>query len=829
MKMPFTIILIVIAAAFANTQPLMAQDHTLKNWSDVIPAGTKANSGLFNVYKVGEKYYFDVPDTLLDREMMVITHLVNTPGNIHVFMHEYGGEQENTQIWKWEKHGHWLQIRVPAYFSKADSGTAMYQAVRNSNLPVILASFNILAPDEHHTGVIIDVTNFYNGDIAAIGISDELKRQYKIGTLDTDRSYIDTVKTYPINIEAQTTKTYHSALSPTDNSNAAITFRLNTSMLLLPRHPMKARLYDDRVSYTHQDQIDYGLDAQQAEVTSYIHRWRLEPKDEAAYLRGELVEPVKPIVIYIDPATPPKWVPYLIAGINDWQKAFEAAGFKNAIIGKPAPTPAEDPQFSMDDARYSVLRYFASDTKNAYGQHVSDPRTGEIIETYVGWYHNEMKDLYEWYFIQTAAANPLARMPVLADEVMGQLTRYTCSHEIGHTLGLPHNWAANYAYPVDSLRSRTFTDQHGTSASIMDYSRFNYVAQPGDSVRQFSPRIGEYDLWAIKWGYSWFPADKTIQQEKAILDEWTAKRAGNPLYFFGRDFTIVDPRTQSEDIGDNAMKAGTYGIANLRRILPNLEEWTFQQGKDMSNLNVMYNEVIDQFNRYIGHVLTNVGGLYINHKTYEETSIPGDSYVEKTIQQDAINFLRTNVFDTPSWLIDRRNLREFDNGLIIDRIKNVQTNTLAKLLNPSRLARMFDDEVRNGKNAYTVSDLLEDLRPAIFHSASPDAFTRNLQRKYVDLLIALLTADPQPDPNKTTADLADNGHMPINVPLSDIRPLVRAQLKKINAFLPKGQDAMSIAHFDDLRVRITSTSSAGNHDTRSASAALHAPAPRENR
>jgi hypothetical protein len=803
MKIHLAILLILTGASLANAQPLPAQDHPLKNFSDIIPAGTRADTGLFNVYKVGGKYFFDVPDSLLGREMMVITHLVSTPGNIHVQMHEYGGEQENTQIWKWEKHGHQLLIRVPAFFSKADSGTAMYQAVRNSNLPVILASFNILADDERHTGALIDVTDFYNGDITAIGISDDLKKEYKIGTLDADRSYMDTVKTYPINIEAQTTKTYHSTLSPTDNTNASITFRLNTSMLLLPKHPMKARLYDDRVSYIDQDQIDYGLDAQQAEVTSYIHRWRLQPKDEAAYMRGELVEPVKPIIIYIDPATPAKWVPYLIAGINDWQKAFEAAGFKNAIIGKPAPTAAEDPAFSMDDARYSVLRYFASDTKNAYGQHVSDPRTGEIIETYIGWYHNEMKDLYDWYLIQTAGANPLARTPVLPDEVMGQLIRYTCSHEVGHTLGLPHNWAANYAYPVDSLRSRTFTDSHGTSASIMDYSRFNYVAQPGDGVKQFSPKIGEYDLWAIKWGYSWFPADKTIEQEKAILDEWTAKRVGNPLYFFGRDFTIVDPRTQSEDVGDNAMLAGTYGIANLRRILPNLSAWIFQKGKDMSSLNYMYNQVIDQFERYAGHVLTNVGGLYINHKLYEDTSIRGDIYVEKGVQQDAIKFLKTNVFDTPSWLIDRRELSEFDNGLIIDRIKNVQANTLAKLLNPSRLARMFDDEVRNGKGAYTVSDLLEDLRPAIFHSTAPDAFTRNLQRKYVDLLIALLTADPQPDPNKTTAELADVGHMPINVPLSDIRPLARAELKKIDAKSHgPARDAMSAAHFEDLRARI---------------------------
>ena len=783
--------------------PIIAQHPGLKKFGEVIPEGTKVNPGLFNVYKIGDRYYYDIPDSLLGREMMVLTRLVSTPGNLHVEMHEYGGEQENAQVWRWEKHDHQLFIRAPDYTSKADRGTAMYQAVQNSNLPVILASFTILAANKDHTGVIIDVTDFYNGDLEAIGISDELKKAFKIAALDHSRSYIDTVKSYPLNIEARETKTYHSALSPANNSNASITFELNTSMLLLPKNPMKARLYDARVSYQKQSQTDYGLDTQQAEVTSYIHRWKLEPKDTAAYERGELVEPIKPIVFYIDPATPSKWVPYLIAGINDWQKAFEAAGFKNAIIGKPAPTAAEDPGFRIEDARYSVLRYFASDIKNAYGQHISDPRTGEIIESYIGWYHNEMKSLYDWYFIQTAAANPPARKPVLTDEEMGQLIRYTCSHEIGHTLGLPHNWGSNYAYPVDSLRSRSFTDQHGTAPSIMDYSRFNYVAQPGDGVMQFSPRIGEYDLWAIKWGYTWFPGDKTVAQEKEILDQWTAERAGNPLYFFGKEYTNYDPRTQMEDIGDNAMKAGTYGIANLKRILPNIEQWTFQKGKDLSNLDELYNQVIDQYNRYIGHVLTNIGGMYVNRKTYDEPNIAGFSFVSRNLQHDAVIFLNTNVFHTPSWLIDQRELREFDNGLIVDRIKNVQSKTLMSLLSPFRLARMFDDEVKNGKNAYTAGNLFEDLRPAMMSTGAPDAFTRNLQRKYIEVLSNLLTDDHKPDLTRTAALQASYGNTPINVPLSDIRPIVRAELKKIIALLPAGHDAVSRAHFADLRVRIS--------------------------
>ena len=603
-------------------------------------------------------------------------------------------------------------------------------------------------------------------------------------------------------MEARETKTFHAAISPTDNSTQAVTFQLNTSMILLPKTPLKPRVADPRVKYRYDDYVNYGNGNEPAEPVSYINRWRLEPKDEAAYERGELVDPKKPIVIYIDPATPAKWVPYLIAGINDWQKAFEAADFKNAIIGKAAPTHAEDPDFDMDDARYSVFRYFASDMANAYGQLNADPRTGEIIESYIGWYSNQLKDEYDWYFIQTAAANPLARVPVLPDEIMGQLLRFTISHEMGHSLGLPHNWGSNYAYPTDSLRSRTFTDKHGTAASIMDYARFNYVAQPGDGIKQFLPKIGEYDVWAIKWGYTWFPANKTVAEEKEVLDKWTAERAGNPKYFFGQEFTNYDPRTQNEDIGDDAMKAGTYGIANLKRILPNIEKWTYRKDEDLSMLNHLYNELLDQYRRYIGHVITNVGGMYVNHKTYDQANVVAFSFVNKSTQHDAILFLDANVFSTQLWLLDKPELREFDNGIIADQIKTLQGSMLTQLFAPSRLARMFDNEIKNGNSAYTLNELFNDIRPAIFNGDKPDAFTRTLERKYIAVLENLLTSDPKPDASETTAELAAHGHTPVNVPLSDIRPLVRAEIKKINKLLPVGQDEVSVAHFDDMHTRI---------------------------
>jgi hypothetical protein len=778
-----------------------AKKEGIKKFSELIPSKTKGNKGLFSTYKVDGKYYYEIPDSLFGRELLVITRLVKTPAGIKVFGQQYGGESQNEQVWKWERHDKQVLLRVPSYSIRADSASDMYQSVKNSNLDVVLASFDIKAYNRDTTGVVIDVTDFYNGDISAIGISDDLKKAYKISTLDNSRSFIDTIKSFPINTEARVLKTYRAAESPTDNTNGAITFELNTSMLLLPRVPMEARLSDDRVGFFGQRQTDYGTDAQKAEVTTYIHRWKLEPKDEAAYERGELVEPKKPIVFYIDPATPKKWVPYLIEGINDWQKAFEAAGFKNAIIGKEAPTYKEDPEFSTEDARYSVIRYFASDVENAYGPHVSDPRTGEILESHVGWYHNVMQLLRDWYFVQTAAVNPAARKAKFTDAQMGELIRFVSSHEVGHTLGLPHNFGSSYAYPVDSLRSKSFTDKHGTAPSIMDYARFNYIAQPGDGVTHLYPQIGEYDKWAIKWGYTWFPGKKTPHQEREILDKWTKERAGNPLYYYGRQGTSIDPRLQSEDLGDNAMKASTYGIANLKRILPNIEKWTYQKGEDFTDVQTLYNEVLNQFARYMGHVATNIGGMNENFKTYDQKG-PVYDFVSMDRQRDAVLFFNKQLFNTPLWLMDSQELGKFDDGIMLNRIKSIQVGTLNSILSQSRLARMYDNETKNGSKAYTVADLFNDLRGGIFTAGRPDAFKRNLQRGYIENLKSLLNDDFKGIPGFSAATLASFGLTPINTALSDIRPMVRAELKIIDARLPKGGDAMTSAHYADLHIRI---------------------------
>jgi hypothetical protein len=756
---------------------------------------------LFGVEKINDRYYYNLPDSLLGREMIVITRLLKSPPKISVERQQFGGEQLNAQVWKWTRHVTRIFVSVSDYSEKADSSTNMLKALGNSNLNTILYAFEIKKEDPVNHIINIDVTDFYNGDVPALGISEDIRKAYKISTLDASRSYIDTIKSFPANIEVKTVKTYHAEKSPTDSSNSAITFELNTSMLLLPSTLMQPRIKDQRVGYFSQSHTDFGNGTRPAKIVKFISRWRLEPKDSAAYNRGELVEPKKPIVFYVDPATPKEWVTYFIKGVNAWQKAFESAGFKNAIICRPAPTAEEDPEFSTEDARYNVIRYFASDEENAYGPSITDPRTGEIIESHLGWYHNQIKELHDWYFIQTSAANPKAREMSYDTAEIGELICTTVSHEIGHTLGLSHNWAASNAYPTDSLRSKHFTDHHGTAASIMDYARFNYIAQPGDGVTQFNPQVGECDVWTIKWGYSWFPGHQSPAKERMTLDKWVAQKAGDPLYFFGREMTFYDPRAQNEDLGDNDIVSGQYGIANLKRILPNLMQWTYQPGNDESDLLDLYKQVIQQYYIYIRCVNTYIGGVYLNFKTYDE-QIKGYEPVEKNRQKRAAAFLIQEVYTTPTWLMDQKELSEIDNALIANKIQAVQFVNLSSVLDVSRLARMLDNQVKNGSSAYTVAELMDDLNKGIFTSPSPDSFQRSLQREYIDLLQKLITEHNKPIVYTPRNEDETEGYPPVNVGMSDIKPLVMAQLKFINGHLPVSTDHLMLAHWKDLHARI---------------------------
>jgi len=481
----------------------------MKAYSEVITGEAESDEGLFHVHKIEDKFYYEIPDSLLGREMLLVSRIAKTANEIG-----YGGEKLNTQVVSWQKKDEKILLRHLSFENTASDSLPIYEAVRNSNLAPVIAAFDIESPSKDSAGFVIDVTSLFTTDIPSLGLQSSRREAYRVRRLDTERSYIDFIHSYPENIEARNLMTYDAAEPPSNSSTGTISLEINHSMVLLPEEPMQARAYDQRVGYFSVQQTDYGLDAQKAKTVRHITRWKLVPKDKEAYLRGELVEPVDPIVYYIDPATPKKWRPFLKQGVNDWAEAFEAAGFKNAIMAKDPPSEEEDPEFSPEDVRYSVIRYFASDVQNAYGPHVHDPRSGQILESDIGWYHNVMNLLRNWYFVQTAAANPDARGVEFSDETMGQLIRFVSAHEVGHTIGHPHNWGSSYAYPVDSLRSPTFTEEHGTAPSIMDYARFNYIAQPGDGVTNFFPAIGEYDRWAIKWGYTWFPEDMTKEQRK---------------------------------------------------------------------------------------------------------------------------------------------------------------------------------------------------------------------------------------------------------------------------------------------------------------------------
>lgn len=772
----------------------------IKPYKEVITDKAKTDNGLFKVHRLDGKYFYEIPDSLFDREMLVVTRYSKTP----TIDGTYGGEELNEQIWKWQRRDKQVMIRIPSYRNIADKKTEMFEAVKNSNLDAVLSSFDIKAINKDSNSVVIDVTDLYAKDVQSLGLPQSTRTQYKISTMDDTRTFIDTIKSFPINIEVSSLKTYRASDAPGDKSIGSMTVEIHNSMLLLPKVPYKPRFSDDRVGFFGQSQTDYGLDAQKAQVTRYIHRWKLEPKDPAAYKRGELVEPKKQIVYYIDPATPVKWRPYLIEGVKDWNAAFEEAGFKNAITAMEAP--ANDPDWSPEDARYSVIRYFASNIPNAYGPHISDPRSGEIMESDIGWYHNVMNLVRNWFFVQTAAINPDARSPKFKDEVMGQLIRFVSSHEVGHTLGLPHNFGSSVAYPVDSLRSPSFTKRMGgTAPSIMDYARFNYIAQPGDEGVVLYPGIGDYDKWAVKWGYTWFD-NQTPEEEAKTLNKWTIERAGNPVYFYGQQTgNPIDPRAQSEDLGDDAMKASKYGIANLKRILPNIEKWTYEEGKPYDNLRELYGEVLSQWNRYMGHVRSNIGGIYEDDKTYEQKG-PVYTHVAKAKQKEAVKFITDQAFMTPGWMLDQNVLNKFDNAGIVERLRRTQVGVLNGILDFGRLNRVIDNSVKNGVNSYPMDELFADLRNGIWSElktgSNLDTYRRNLQRAHIERMSYLLNENEASVPPQFAAFAGPQ----IDVSQSDIRPMARQELKllaiQVRSALPKYSNPVLKAHLEDVLVRI---------------------------
>lgn len=762
MKKIFILIIILVIVhqyGFAQTQEKKA-DSTgtpqkgLQAYAKIITENAKNKSGLITISQVDTKFYFQIPDSLFNRYMMVVTRYLSTPEGFGRF----GGEKANEQTVYFEKGvNNTVFLRSLQYKQDVRNPDSMLaKALAGSNENPIVAAFPIKTINPATGNVVIEVTDAFKKENAMFSVAGQEKTEKKLTSLADDKSFIETMDAYPINIEVKTTKTYTNATA----GSGSITLRLNTSIVLLPKTPMRKRFADERVGYFANKYVLFDDDEQRAQAKFIIQRYRLEPKDKdiKKYESGQLVEPKKQIVYYIDPATPKKWRPYLIAGINDWQKAFEAAGFKNAIVGKE--WPENDSTMSLEDARYSVVRYYASETPNAYGPRVSDPRSGEIIESHVGWYHNVMKLVQKWYMIQVGPLDPRGRKMHLDDEVMGQLIRFVSSHEIGHTIGLRHNMGASSATPVEKLRDKKWVEANGHTVSIMDYARFNYVAQPEDHINPegIYPRIGIYDKWAVKWGYGYFPKAKDEFEEEKILSKLTTDSlTANPKLWFGGEGKEEDPRSQTEDLGDDAVLASDYGIKNLKRVVPNLIQWTYQPNDAYDNLSDMHKAVVKQYSLYLYHVLKYIGNNYVTKRTVDEKGLVYQP-VPKAKVKAAVDYVGRQLFVAPLWMYPQ-DIAQLISLKTADEISDQQNQVLNMLLSSGMLYNISLKSMQF-EEAYTVPEFLNDLQQTVWVNFSGneklDYYRRALQRSYVDKLsLLLLPKETEPGKALNTAQRSD--------------------------------------------------------------------------
>jgi len=775
-----------------------------KAYADVITKEAKSDSGMFIAHRIKQKLFYEIPAKEFGREYLLVTSTAKTQSGLG-----YGGDNVNYQVVRWDRSGDRVILRSILYASVASDSLPVSYAVDKANFAPILMVFDIQAFNKDSSAVVVDATDLYVSDMTELGLDRRTREQFKVRRVDPKRTFVESVRAFPDNIETRVTVTYDAGQVPVDNALSTISLLLHHSMVRLPEKPMMPRLYDERVSFFSHQVYDYGYDGHRAERRRHIARWRMEPKDTAAFLRGELVEPVKPIVFYIDRGVPDKWRPYLKRGVESWQKAFEKAGFKNAILAKDPPSVSEDPDWSSEDARYATIRWLPSEIENAYGPHISDPRTGEILDADVGFFHNVMNLARNWYVVQSGAVDPRAQKLPLPDDLLGELLLYIAAHEVGHSLGFPHNMKATSMYPVDSLRSRTFTEKYGTEASIMDYGRFNYIAQPGDGAHLI-PKIGPYDLFAVEWGYRPFVGAKTPDEERVHLNRIAARQETEPFLRFG-DADGVDPSAQTEDLGSDAVAATQYGLKNIARIADLLLTITTKQGEDYSLLRELYQELIGQRNRELGHVANVVGGVTRTRRVAGQEGTVYDP-VPREKQKEAIALLTRDAFRTPTEILKPDILKLIEPSGTAERVLQGQRNVLATLLDNRRLARMANIQAMPGADArpYRLSEMFIDLRSGIWSElgtgrVGTDLYRRNLQRAYLELFDAKLNPAPAPAvPAGMPAGLAATLFAPLP---GEARAIMRAELQDLDAALgqalSRSSDREIRAHLQDCRYRIS--------------------------
>lgn len=769
----------------------------IKPYGSLINSNFTTQRGLFTIHRYKDTVYFEIPDSLLGRDIEVISRLVKGPGGSST----YSGEEIYERTIQFEGNSADSSIRIRRHFviSEADSNTAIHRTVVSSYENPILISFPIKAINYEHASYLVDVSAYLK---TAMNLVNDVDRTNLINVVDPRGMrdfFLEKFQAFPMNVEITMSKNgmFKANAGFGVTAGDPVTIVTQTSFIALPKVPMERRVWDERVGFFTDYVMSFGDAQQRVENRRFILRWRMEPRDEdmEKWKRGELVEPKKPIVIYIDPATPKVWRPYLIAGINDWQKAFEQAGFKNAIMGKE--WPEGDSSMSLGDARYSVLNYLPSEIENAYGPQVHDPRSGEIIQTHIGWYHNVMQLLHEWYMIQAAAVDSRARKAVFDNELMGQLIRFVSSHEVGHTLGLLHNFGSSSQTPVDSLRSKTWLDIHGHTASIMDYARFNYVAQPEDHLPQYDlfPRIGEYDKWAIEYGYKYINAGSFEEDKKIMRQLIVDSTSKNPRLWFGDgENRKIDPRCQTEDLGDNAAKASIYGIKNLKRILPHLQEWTYERGGTFDNLEEMYKALQGQYFRYVRHVVGNIGGVYVSVHS-EDQAGPLVQPTPVNLQRDAMSFMDKEVFTTPLWLLDTSITSKVSLPVNPDFVEDLQVKALNSMLDTIKLGKLIAGQRQFGNKAYSVDEYVGTLHGMIWKELATgkavEPYRRSLQKSYIGCLQSILLSG-----NPTSSE-------------TDIYTLVLEDMIRlkgeISAAIPKVTDSWTRHHLQDIQMRIKRT------------------------